>query len=56
MIIYYWESSESCGQFLASNDQDAIEIAKQIPNLLVVYKESVSSDGIPYNIILEIPR
>ena len=44
--IYYWESNTGSGSFRVEND----ELAKSIPprGYLILYKESDSSDGLPF--------
>jgi hypothetical protein len=53
MITYYWESEESFGNFVAENDEAAINNAFDIPKLMVIYKEFDSEDGTPFIIVWE---
>ena len=51
--IYYWESEDDNGRFYASDDSDAINFIKKFKHiqLLAIYKESPTPDGLPFIIV-----
>ncbi|MEK6832786.1 MAG: hypothetical protein AABY32_01970 [Nanoarchaeota archaeon] len=45
---YYWESESDHGNVYASSDEEAINITKENANLVIIYKESKTDDGLPF--------
>jgi hypothetical protein len=56
MTTYYFETENGSGKYEAENDQIAIDKAREIKNLLVMYRESNSADGTPLVILVENSR
>ena len=52
MTRYYWESKTSYGCFNDTDDDRAVKSAlRDIPNVLVVYKESDTESGVPFIVL-----
>jgi hypothetical protein len=45
---YYWESETSNGSFQAYSDDDARRRVMGIPKWLILYRESDTSNGLPF--------
>jgi hypothetical protein len=53
MKRYYWEKADSLGSFMCESDTAAIELAKKIGVIQVLYCESDTNDGQPLVIVQE---
>lgn len=54
--LYYWEKESGFGgpyKARFTSDQAAIEWLTKVPNLLMIYKESNTVDGMPFIAVWE---
>lgn len=54
LTTYYWEADGlASGRFQALNDAHALRLASERKDLLCLYKESDTADGLPFIILYE---